>query len=141
MVVPDEKLCDELAARFIFNCPAEELQSWERILFLVEQAHWFYEDFIREDQPQLQTYRLKDFTELMFKNCQSLQPFKVFLPQIYKQFTNYKHRVPTYGAILLNKGMNKALMVKGYRQGASWGFPKGKVLPTWHVRRAAVLIC
>eukprot|EP00958_Prasinococcus_capsulatus_P030244 scaffold8004_cov417-Prasinococcus_capsulatus_cf.AAC.1 len=51
---------------------------------------------------------------------------QVFLPQIYKQFTNYKHRVPTYGAILLNKGMNKALMVKGYRQGASWGFPKGK---------------
>jgi hypothetical protein len=28
----------DLCSRFVLNCPAEELQSFERILFLVEQV-------------------------------------------------------------------------------------------------------
>jgi len=35
--------------------------------------------------------------------------------------------VPTFGAILLNAELDKCLMVKGWKSGASWGFPKGKV--------------
>jgi mRNA-decapping enzyme subunit 2 len=38
--VPSADLLEELAARFVLNCPEEELNSFERILFLVEQAHW-----------------------------------------------------------------------------------------------------
>lgn len=41
--LPGEDLLEELAARFVLNCPEEELNSFERILFLVEQAHWYYE--------------------------------------------------------------------------------------------------
>jgi mRNA-decapping enzyme subunit 2 len=37
----------------VLNCPAEELNSFERILFLVEQAHWYYEDFVREQNTAL----------------------------------------------------------------------------------------
>jgi mRNA-decapping enzyme subunit 2 len=38
-----------------------------------------------------------------------------------------QHNVPVYGAILLNPALDKCLMVKGWKPGASWGFPKGKV--------------
>lgn len=36
--MPPADLLQDLCSRFILNCPAEELQSFERILFLVEQA-------------------------------------------------------------------------------------------------------
>lgn len=35
--------------------------------------------------------------------------------------------MPTFGAILLSPSLDKVLMVKGWKAGASWGFPKGKV--------------
>ncbi|XP_050946950.1 mRNA-decapping enzyme subunit 2-like isoform X3 [Cucumis melo] len=42
--LPPQELLDDLCSRFVLNVPKEDLQSFERILFLVEYAHWFYED-------------------------------------------------------------------------------------------------
>ena len=37
----------------VTNCPPEELKVFERLMFLVEQAHWYYEDFVAGTaQPQ-----------------------------------------------------------------------------------------
>ena len=36
--MPPPDVLQDLCSRFILNCPAEELQSFERLLFLVEQA-------------------------------------------------------------------------------------------------------
>jgi hypothetical protein len=49
-----------------------------------------------------------------------------------------QHNVPVFGAIMVNPAMDKCLMVKGWKSGASWGFPKGKVcaVPIWRRRRA-----
>ncbi|CAO3589740.1 unnamed protein product [Absidia cylindrospora] len=46
-----EDILDDLATQFIINVPDVELAKVERICFQVEQAHWFYEDFIRELRP------------------------------------------------------------------------------------------
>lgn len=35
--------------------------------------------------------------------------------------------MPVNGGILLDPTMNKCLLVRGYKSGASWGFPRGKV--------------
>lgn len=43
--------------------PEAELKSPHRICFQVEQAHWFYEDFVRLLQPNLQSFQLKTFSE------------------------------------------------------------------------------
>lgn len=51
------------SSRFIINVVDEELQSFERIAFQVEQAHWFYEDFVRLLQPNLPSFQLKTFSE------------------------------------------------------------------------------
>lgn len=39
----------------------------------------------------------------------------------------YKTRVPVRGAIILNLTMDKCLLVKGWKKGASWSFPRGKI--------------
>lgn len=51
-------------SRFVLNVPKEDLQSFERILFLVENAHWFYEDNSVENNPSLKSLNLKEFTSL-----------------------------------------------------------------------------
>lgn len=45
----------------------------------------------------------------------------------YEQFLAYKTRVPVRGAILLNEKMDHVLLVKGWKKGASWSFPRGKI--------------
>lgn len=64
-------------SRFVLNVPKEDLQSFERILFLVEYAHWFYEDNSVENNPSLKSLNLKEFTSLCILNVTSL--FSVFL--------------------------------------------------------------
>ena len=109
------------------NDAPEELKVFERLMFLVEQAHWYYEDFVRVEQPNLKTLRLRDFTELMFHKVKALAHNKVRTDEIYKKFTNYKFSVPTGGVIILNPELDKVLMVKGYKANSGWGFPKGKI--------------
>lgn len=59
-------------SRFIINVPEAELSSVERICFQVEQAHWFYEDFVRELRPDLPSFQLKSFSarNILFLNNQ-----------------------------------------------------------------------
>ena len=124
--LPGADLLEELAARFVLNCPEEELNSFERILFLVEQAHWYYEDFVREEKPHLKTLRLREFAELMFNKCASLRRYRGKVDEIYKKFTAYKFSVPTGGLIILNPTMDKCVMVKGYKSGEFVGLSQGQ---------------
>jgi mRNA-decapping enzyme subunit 2 len=124
---PPGELLEELAARFVLNCPAEELNSFERILFLVEQAHWYYEDFVREENKNLRSMKLREFAELTFHRCAALSKYRGKVDGIYKNFLMYKLSIPTAGLVILNPQMDKVLMVKGWNSGSSWGFPKGKI--------------
>ena len=44
--------------------------------------------------------------------------------ELYKDFMAYKFSVPVAGLILLNPKLDKCVMVKGYKSGSAWGFPK-----------------
>ncbi|SCV74759.1 BQ2448_7788 [Microbotryum intermedium] len=115
-----EHTLEDLCARFIVNLPTEELVSMDRICFQIEQAHWYYEDFVRPSalNPHLlPSYGLKAFSLLMFKSHQ----------QIWASFMAYKERVPVCGAILISQYWDKVLLVKGWNKGASWSFPRGKI--------------
>ncbi|GBG85323.1 hypothetical protein CBR_g39890 [Chara braunii] len=59
-------------------------------------------------------------------HCTSLRKYLSHIDDIYNDFTTYKIRVPVSGAIIINQALDKCLLVKGYKAGASWGFPKGK---------------
>ncbi|KAI6162179.1 hypothetical protein EDD17DRAFT_1757988 [Pisolithus thermaeus] len=108
-----EEVLEDLSSRFLLNLPEEELSSLERICFQVEQAHWFYEDFVREQNPKFPSLPLKKFSAMLF-HCLSAA-------------TSYKTRVPVCGAIMLNESWEKCILVKGWKSSSGWGFPKGKI--------------
>ncbi|KAI0639426.1 DCP2-domain-containing protein [Trametes polyzona] len=119
---------EDLSSRFILNLPAEELASVERVCFQVEQAHWYYEDFIREQNPQkFPSYTLKTFSEILFRACPILVDKAEDHERTFASFMQYKTRVPVCGAIMLNDTWDKCVLVKGWKSSAGWGFPKGKI--------------
>lgn len=127
MVNPSKDVLDDLCMRFVLNCPEEELRSWERLLFQVEQAHWFYEDHIRPENTKLKSFALKDFVKTLFENCSVLKPYKAQVGEILSQFNAYKLLVPVMGAIIMDEEMEHCLLLRGVKSSSSWGFPKGKV--------------
>ncbi|CAO1629056.1 unnamed protein product [Sympodiomycopsis kandeliae] len=56
------EVLEDLSSRFIVNLPKDELQSIQRICFQVEQAHWFYEDFLRPLNSSLPSLNLRKFS-------------------------------------------------------------------------------
>ena len=74
---PDLKdVIDDLAIRFVVNCPAEEQESVERLLFQVEAAYWFFEDQYREIWPgAFPALNLLGFAQKLFDECELLAPF------------------------------------------------------------------
>lgn len=120
---------DDLCVRFIVNLPNEELQSVERICFQIEEAQWFYEDFVRPLDPNnYPSMHLRRFSQLMFQHCPLFSSYPPELhQQAYEQFLAYKTRVPVRGAIMLDQDMTHAVLVKGWKKGAKWSFPRGKI--------------
>jgi mRNA-decapping enzyme subunit 2 len=45
----------------------------------------------------------------------------------FDRFLAYKTAIPVRGAILLNEDMDSAVLVKGWKKGANWSFPRGKI--------------
>ena len=45
----------------------------------------------------------------------------------FEEFLLYKTRVPVRGAIMLNQALDSVVLVKGWKKGANWSFPRGKI--------------
>ncbi|KAI0550209.1 hypothetical protein F4679DRAFT_212441 [Xylaria curta] len=123
-----EDWLDDLCVRFIINLPREDLSSVARICFQIEEAQWFYEDFIRPLDPTLPSMSLRSFSLKMFQHCPLLASFSADIHlKAFEEFMQYKTRVPVRGAVMLNDAMDAAVLVRGYKKGASWSFPRGKI--------------
>ncbi|KAL0473882.1 hypothetical protein QR685DRAFT_584366 [Neurospora intermedia] len=123
-----EDWLDDLCVRFIINLPQEDLRSVERICFQVEEAQWFYEDFIRPLDDRLPLMSLRTFCLRIFAHCPLLSTFTVGEhTQAFERFLQYKTRIPVRGAIMLNEAMDHAVLVKGWKKNANWSFPRGKI--------------
>lgn len=127
---PSKEIIEDLCVRFVLTAPSEQLTSFERMMFLVELAHWHYEDFVKYQDPRLRGYSLPEFTSLIFKTCSQLAPYLTHLESIIKAFNEYKRMIPVMGGILLDSSLERVLMVKGIKPGAKWGFPRGKINKT-----------
>ncbi|KAI0023244.1 hypothetical protein F4780DRAFT_730518 [Xylariomycetidae sp. FL0641] len=123
-----EDWLDDLCVRFIINLPREDLSSVARICFQIEEAQWFYEDFIRPLDPNLPSMSLRSFSMKMFQHCPLLASFSTESHlKAFEEFMQYKTRVPVRGAVMLNEAMDATVLVRGYKKGASWSFPRGKI--------------
>ncbi|CEH18173.1 dcp2-domain-containing protein [Ceraceosorus bombacis] len=139
-----QEVLEDLSSRFIVNLPAEELSSIERICFQVEQAHWFYEDFLRPINPSLPSQGLRRFSgSLLQASAQTVPLIQQYtsggaLDAVFDDFMRYKTRVPVCGIVLLNTTWDKCLLVKGWKSSSAWGFPKGKINQSESERDCAV---
>ncbi|KAF2863212.1 DCP2-domain-containing protein, partial [Piedraia hortae CBS 480.64] len=123
---------DDLSVRFIVNLPPAELSHVPRICFQVEEAHWFYEDFIRPAAAAagdpLPGLNLKTFCLKLFQHCPILSGYSdAQHVKAYEEFLAYKVRVPVRGAILLDEKLENVVLVKGMKKNAAWSFPRGKI--------------
>ncbi len=117
----------EIEARFLLNLPEEELASVERLFFQLEQAHWYYEDFLADRYPEaLPHFPLEGFTQALFTRSECLQHLQARHEDLVKSFNSYKYAVPVYGCVLLNPRMDKVLLVCNW-EGTAWSLPRGKV--------------
>jgi len=117
----------EIEARFLLNLPEEELASVERLFFQLEQAHWYYEDFLADAYPEsLPHFELEGFTRALFTRSECLQHLQEGHADLVKAFNSYKYAVPVYGCVCLNPSQDKVLLVCNWG-GQSWGLPKGKI--------------
>jgi mRNA-decapping enzyme subunit 2 len=69
--------------------PDEELSSFERIFFQLEQAWWQYEDFYREENSKLPKFDLKSFCTRFFTLVPALRAFKANFETHFAKFRDY----------------------------------------------------
>lgn len=94
----------------------------------MEEAQWFYEDFIRPLDPALPSLSLKAFALRIFQHCPLMSQWSHYHHiTAFSEFLAYKTRVPVRGAIMLNEEMDEVVLVKGWKKGANWSFPRGKI--------------
>ncbi|KAI4593031.1 mRNA-decapping enzyme subunit 2 [Pestalotiopsis sp. 9143b] len=123
-----EDWLDDLCVRFILNLPEEDLGSIPHICFQIEEAHWFYEDFIRVLDPALPHMSLKEFCLRMFQHCPLFANYSIeHHVRAYQEFMQYKTRIPVRGAIMLNHDMDQCVLVRGWKSNSTWSFPRGKI--------------
>ncbi len=143
---------EDVHTRFILNLPSDELASSNRLFFQIEQAWWFYEDFICDEMDEIESdtnennitatpikkktkksidyprfSNLKSFAKTLCSISPILSPsllpsFETF----WKEFTNYKRKISTYGTILLNKSCDQIILCQDYKS-KCWTIPAGKV--------------
>lgn len=118
------EVLEDLSSRFIVNLPDEELGSIERICFQVEQAHWFYEDFLRPLNPTLPSFALRRFSSFLLHTSALTVPLiqryisstsssgkskeqKQGLEAAFEEYLKYKTRTPVCGAVVLNTQLDK----------------------------------
>lgn len=99
----------------------------QRLCFQLEEAQWYYEDFVRVQNPSFPSMKLRSFSENLFNVCPLLNIYISDVAAAINHFQSYKSVIPVRGAIILNKKMTKALMVKGWKSNSTWGFPRGKI--------------
>lgn len=121
-----EEILEDLNARFLVNLPEEEL-TLVRLYWQAEQAHWFYEDYLRPLNPQLPALSQRHFTQLIIASSPMYANWDIDYDAVWAEYCAYKKMVPCCGGILLNQDGDKVLMVRGWKANAGWCFPRGKI--------------
>ncbi|CAH6721210.1 m7GpppN-mRNA hydrolase [[Candida] jaroonii] len=120
-----DHILEDLLVRFVVNVPNEDLSSVERVLFQVEEAQWFYTDFLKQQYPGLPGLKMKSFSAKMLEKCPLI--WKWGNPsEAVSIFGKYKSSIPVRGIALFNSDVSKILLVKGYESN-HWSFPRGKI--------------
>ena len=118
-----EEALAEVETRFLLQLPDSELIRPDRLLFWIQEASWFYDDFFADNNPHLPRYTFKSFTKAIFNHCPLFSGMNNNVDEIFKEFGTYRSKIPVHGCIVLNPDMTKVLLVCSWN-GNSWTFPR-----------------
>jgi mRNA-decapping enzyme subunit 2 len=117
------EMISDLECRFIVNLPIIELTSFDRLIYHLSEASWFYNDYLRHAYGTI--YRsTRAFCHLMFTESRILQPYQLSFDRLYRSFCQYVCQIPVYGCMIISKCGKYILVVRGPT--GYWSFPKGK---------------
>lgn len=114
---------EEIAVRFLTNITDYDLKYPERLYFILEEAHWFYIDYIRKKY-KLDKMDFKEFKSQIL-DIVGLKDYYDH-PFYINNFGNYKNNIPVYGGIIFNRDMDHLLLVNGFTKNSQYFFPRGK---------------
>lgn len=116
--------------RFVVNLPEESLRSAPRLCFELQAAFWFYLDYLHEGaKRELPKLKQHNFVYLMLESSdvlRSIYDSPKSRNQLFQEWRAYLRNVPLKGAVLLNKDLDKCLMVQPWK-GNTWTYPRGKI--------------
>jgi mRNA-decapping enzyme subunit 2 len=116
---------EDVHTRFLLNLPPRELETADRIFFQLEQAWWFYEDFLADSCDKLPHFlQFKPFAAQLFQYSPLLPSTKFH--EMWNEFAAYKRQISTYGCILLSQDYQKVVLCQLYKS-ETYTFPAGKV--------------
>lgn len=121
-----DEVLEDLNTRFLVNLPPEET-SLVRVYWQAEQAHWFYEDYLRPLNPLLPSLSQRQFTHLLIASSPLYAQSDIDYDAVWEEYWAYKRMVPVCGAIMVNFQGDKVLMVRGWKNNSAWSFPRGKI--------------
>jgi mRNA-decapping enzyme subunit 2 len=119
---------DDVHTRFVLNLPESELLSADRMFVQLEQAWWFYEDFICDAHPELNLPRythMKPFAKELFLFSEVLPDISQF-SAMWQEYVEYKRKISNYGCILLSSDFQRMVLCQVYN-GRSFTLPSGKI--------------
>lgn len=127
------KLSDALQAcslRFVVNLPEESLRNAPRLCFELQEAFWFYLDYLWEgSKRELPKLNQLNFVTLMLESSDVLKSLyfsSKARQQLIQEWREYVRRVPLKGAVMLNERLDQCLMVQPWK-GDKWTYPRGKI--------------
>lgn len=121
-----DEVLEQVETKFLFHLPESELVQPDRLVFWIQEASWFYEDFFADNNPHLPKFALKSFTKAIFNHCPLFSGMSNDVDEIFRAFGKYRSKIPRHGCIILNPDMEKVLLVCQWGTD-SWTFPRGKV--------------
>ncbi len=117
---------NEVQIRFVMNLPPSELASVDRLFFQLEQAWWWYEDFMADEDDSLPHFSQQKFTRKLFQHCPLLRPLHGQYDALQKKFRTWKAKIPVVGCILLTHSRKNVILVRNWK-GDGRTFPRGKI--------------
>ena len=80
-----EEALHDVSSRFLMNLPTHELPTVPRLLFQIQQAHWYYEDFY-VDGVSIKHLPSYVFAKRMFEICPLISQHKERHDEFYVSF-------------------------------------------------------
>jgi len=96
---------------------SDEINSVERLFFILEEAHWFTMDIYN-----ITNVSFAEFSKQLLGHI----GIETNVDESLKAFIKYRQSVKVFGAIILDPHMTHVLVVKEKKKMKNYSFPKGK---------------